>query len=91
LSLFTPRHRFAFSGVAFELLIEHSARWQLPALFLEHIADVRDSHVLAEVICSVSRDCAREVRDEGEDRALTFRCEGAHIRLASNDMRRSRK
>ncbi|HEY2734281.1 MAG TPA: hypothetical protein VGI70_09860 [Polyangiales bacterium] len=82
--LLTPRHRFAFSGVAFELLIEHSARWQLPPAFLEHASDVRESRVLAEVICSVNRDRARAELEERDEGALTFHCEGAHIRLLSS-------
>ena len=69
----TERHRFVFSGVAFEVLADPRARFRLPDAYREHVDEERGC-VLAEVICSVSGDAGpREAtaRQSDEDqRAL---------------------
>jgi hypothetical protein len=87
----TERHRFVFSGVAFEVLADPRARFQLPEAYLEHVDDGRGC-VLAEVICSVTGDAGHPFRSQGEhrsadeERSLTFRHTGNHTQIAAHDV-----
>jgi hypothetical protein len=82
----TERHRFVFSGVAFEVLADPRARFQLPEAYREHVDDGRGC-VLAEVICSVSGDARRQTTAPvGEARSLRFHHAGAHTQIVARDM-----
>jgi hypothetical protein len=82
----TERHRFVFSGVAFEVLADPRARFQLPEAYREHVDDARGC-VLAEVICSVSGDAARHATlPANESRALRFRHSGVQTQVTARDV-----
>jgi hypothetical protein len=83
----TERHLFAFSGIAFEVLADPRARFELPDAYLEHVDEDGHGPVLAEVICSACCDPARQAAARaGEERAITFRHSGAHTEILSSMM-----
>jgi hypothetical protein len=83
----TERHLFAFSGIAFEVLADPRARFQLPDTYLEHLDDGGHGPVLAKVICSACSDPARQAAARvGDERALTFRHSGPHTQILSSIM-----
>ncbi len=50
----TTRHRFAFGGVAFEILADEAVKWELPQTYARYVQRVSDASVIADVFCSVA-------------------------------------
>lgn len=83
----TSRERLVFAGVAFELLLAESVRWELPDSYREHIIAPPDTMTIADVICSVSVDRALPPFEGHPLNALTFEREQGRTRVISQQMR----
>jgi hypothetical protein len=55
----TNRHRFAFGGVAFEVLADEGVRWDLPRSVTRLQRDTANMPVVADVVCSIAVDRTR--------------------------------
>jgi hypothetical protein len=89
----TTRHRFAFRGVAFEVLAGEGVRWSLPeeqARQCLPLAAAAGSEVVADVICSVrtghvSHRCDMPARDDSREGSNEIHLETASMHV---EMRR---
>jgi hypothetical protein len=58
----SSRHRFAFAGVAFEVLSGDGVAWELPERCAQMCTPIHSSEVVADVICAVRAGHAAAVR-----------------------------
>lgn len=84
----TTRHRFAFAGVAFEVLLE-GGPWELPRSYAEHLLPLASTPVIADVTCSVSVDHGRfpGASEQGTLQPLSLqRSASGHVSCESGEL-----
>ncbi|HEX7479932.1 MAG TPA: hypothetical protein VF331_19170 [Polyangiales bacterium] len=79
----TTRHRFAFGGVAFEILADEGVQWALPAAYQRYVHAVSEGPVVADVFCSVVLDRVAVVRTNPPSHRLELDTQAHGMRMHS--------